>query len=140
PSFTSGEFLMTVSEKLIVDHSTFSEPAHILRLTRTVEDGAHPLLTLPIRSCLVSSHDILRAVALLAAARDRCSHRNSDFMRLAPDEIIAVARSGIARHGWASVWINTRRYMTPFVDDWGFAALYADGDVKPTLGELREIG
>ena len=139
-SFTSGEFLMMLSQEPVIDDSTFSEPAYILQLTRTVEDGQHPLLALPIRSSLKSAHDTLTAVIVLATARDQFIYRNSGFMRFAVDETIAIASSSVVRHGWASVWINGIHYATPFVDDWGFAALYADGNARPSLGELREIG
>lgn len=136
--WTSTEFVMSIGEEVLIDDMTFSEPARILRLTSAAEEHL-PILTVPIRTGVLASTDVLRAVATLARARDPRGLAAPSVTPLSTEERVAVARAGITRHGWARVWIDSQEYSTPFVDDWGFAALFAEDADRPTVEELRDV-
>jgi hypothetical protein len=134
-----GGVAVTVSPKPVVSLETFNEPAYLVDFAAVTPGGPRPLLRVPVRTVFEGRRDLERAVETLRLAYRAALAR--DMFGLGgwgAVELVAVARAGIVRHGWATLHRRSGSYATPFVDDWGCYAAYGRRDERPPDDEIIE--
>lgn len=136
-AYSLGEIVWAVSAEPIIGAETFGIPAHIVSLRRN-GDG-HEFLRLPVKSSYATATDLAHAIRCLRLAVNTALRHGPGAARWELlQDLVSFARSGFARHGWATMRQGRHAFSTPFIADRGCYLVVAPDQERPPAQQLEE--